>query len=89
MDIVNLPIRSAKYFKYRHYADCTLVHSMEKHLDRVLLIFNDVVQGSLNKALKGWQELQNFVKNKGYDGPLKAWHIIYLSECFKKIVFGL
>jgi len=81
--IVELRLEKVKLLGYNSYADFVLEERMAKSADKVLGFLNELLEASMPKAKKEFQELQDYAKSLGADFDLQRWDWAYYAEKLK------
>ena len=86
--IVSLKLEKAKLLGYKSHADYTLQRRMAETPERVTEFLEDLHQASRPAAVKDFEEVANFAKNKGFTDVLQRWDWAYYSEKLKNARYG-
>ncbi len=83
-EILDLRYKKASLLGFSNYAQLSLAKKMAKDPKTIINFLKELAKKSRKQALKEFEELRDFAKEKGFDGELKPFDLSYYSEKLKK-----
>ena len=83
-EILDLRYKKASLLGFSNYAQLSLAKKMAKDPKTIINFLKELAKKSRKQALREFEELRDFAKEKGFDGELKPFDLSYYSEKLKK-----
>jgi len=83
-EILDLRYKKASLLGFSNYAQLSLAKKMAKDPKTIINFLKELAKKSHKQALREFEELRDFAKEKGFDGELKPFDLSYYSEKLKK-----
>ncbi len=83
-EILDLRYKKASLLGFSNYAQLSLAKKMAKDPKTIINFLKELAKKSRKQALREFEELKDFAKEKGFDGELKPFDLSYYSEKLKK-----
>ncbi|WP_281951252.1 M3 family metallopeptidase [Nitrosophilus kaiyonis] len=87
-EILKLRDEKAKILGFKNYAQLSLETKMAAEPEKVVDFLKYLAKRSKKQAIKEFEELKQFAKEKGLEDELQAFDVAYYSEKLKEEKFG-
>ena len=88
-EILKCRDKLAELLGFANYAELSIADKMAESTDTVINFLMDLVERSRPQAVKEFEQLKDFAKNKYGLRNIKAWDIAYYSEKLKQKEYGI
>ncbi len=89
VDILRHRLQLARLLGYPHHAACSVQKKMVKQPQQIHDFLQQLVTRAKPRALQELQQLTDFARQQGLEGPLQAWDVAFYSERLRQTQYAI